>query len=261
MEITAKELLQITSGIGSMLIEYGAEIYRVEDSIYRIAAAYGFSGRNSGSEKKIEVFAIPASLIITVNDGDEAPLTQTVRISARGTNLDRVDKLNNLSRFICVEKPDVETINRHIREIGERKVYGYPVRLMSYAVVGATFSLFFGGTPSDALFAGLISMAVFAVSIFVNKVKPSVFFQSVIGSVVIAAMAVLVSKAGLTGSFDKIIIGASMNLVPGVTLTNCMRDFIAGDFLAGMYTLTEAILVAVGMAVGAASSIALVSMI
>ncbi len=261
MEITAKELLQITSRIGSMLIEYGAEIYRVEDSIYRIAAAYGFYGGTSGKDKKIEVFAIPASLIITVNDGSEVPLTQTVRISSRETNLDRVDKLNNLSRFICVEKPDTATINKHISEICERKIYNYPVRLISYAVVGATFALFFGGTPFDALFAGLISMIVFAVSIFVNKVKPSVFFQSVIGSVVIASIAVIVSKAGLTGSFDKIIIGASMNLVPGITLTNCMRDFIAGDFLAGMYTLTEAILTAVGMAVGAASAIAVFNMI
>ncbi len=257
MDITANELLQITSSIGSMLIEYGAEIYRVEDSIYRIAAAYGFSG----GERKIEVFAIPASLIITINDGSEAPLTQTVRISSRETNLDRVDKLNNLSRFICVEKPDIKTIKRHISEIRERRIYGYPVRILSYAVVGTTFSLFFGGTPSDALFAGLISMIVFVVSKFVNKVKPSVFFQSVIGSVVIASIAVLVSRMGLTESFDKIIIGASMNLVPGVTLTNCMRDFIAGDFLAGMYTLTEALLVAVGMAVGAASAIALFSMI
>lgn len=257
MEITANELLHITSRIGSMLITCGAEIYRVEDSLYRIAAAYGFSGES----RRIEVFAIPASLIITVNDGDSPPLTQTIRISSRGTNLDRVDKLNNLSRYICSEKPDFPTIQKHIDEISGRKVYGDTVRLFSYAIVGATFSLFFGGTPSDALCSGIISMIVFGVSKFVNKVKPSVFFQSVIGSVVIASLSVFVSKLGLTESFDKIIIGASMNLVPGVTLTNCMRDFIAGDFLAGMYTLTEAILIAAGMAVGAASAIALVSMI
>ena len=40
-----------------------------------------------------------------------------------------------------------------------------------------------------------------------------------------------------------------------------MRDFIAGDFLAGLYTMIEAILVAVGMAVGAASAIALFTML
>lgn len=251
--MTAKELLQITSQIGRLLIEYGAEIYRVEDSIIRIAEAYGFDG----SEKKIEVFAIPASLIITVNNGDEAPLTQTVRIVHRETNLDRVDKLNNLSRFICTEKPEPKVIKRHIEEIRKRKVYSYPIQIISYSLVGATFALFFGGGLSDAFFAGIISVLILIVSKLVDKIKPSVFFQSVICSVITASLAVIISRIGFTDGFDKIIIGVSMNLVPGITLTNCMRDFIAGDFLAGMYTLVEALLVAAGMAVGAASAIAL----
>ncbi|MGN0674658.1 MAG: threonine/serine exporter ThrE family protein [Oscillospiraceae bacterium] len=251
--MTAKELLQITSKIGSMLIEYGAEIYRVEDSINRIAAAYGFSGENNS----IEVFAIPTSLIITVNNGDNAPITQTRRIINRGTNLDRVDKLNNLSRFICTEKPEANVIKKHLDEISKRKVYGYPVQIISYAIVGSTFALFFGGGIPDAVAAGIISILVFIVSKLVDKVKPSVFFQSVVCSIVTSAIAVIISRLGLTNGFDKVIIGVSMNLVPGITLTNCMRDFIAGDFLAGMYTLIEALLVAVGMAVGAASAIAL----
>mgnify|MGYP002707584180 CR=1 FL=1 len=83
----ANELLTVTSSIGEMLIEYGAEIYRVEESINRIAAAYGFSGE----ENSVEVFAIPTSLIITVNDVSGLPLTRTKRITSRQTNLDRVD--------------------------------------------------------------------------------------------------------------------------------------------------------------------------
>ena len=255
--MTAKELLWITSTIGRMFTEYGAEIYRVEDSIYRIAAAYGFDRES----KRVEVFSIPSSLIITVNDGDEPPLTQTIRIAHRGTNLDRVDKLNNLSRYICSEKPETEVIRRHIEEIGRRKVYSRWVCIVSYAVVGATFALFFGGKAMDAVFAGLISMLIFCVSDLVDKVKPSVFFKSVICSMMTAAIAVIVSRTGLTDGFDKVIIGASMNLVPGIIFTNCMRDFIAGDFLAGLYTLIEALLIAVGMAVGAASAIALFTMI
>lgn len=255
--MTANELLKITSGIGGMLIEYGAEIYRVEDSINRIAEAYGFSGDG----RRVEVFAIPTSLIITVNDGDSPPLTQTRRITNRSTNLDRVDKLNNLSRFICTEKPAAAVIMRHLEEIKTRKVYGVPVRALSFGVVGATFALFFGGYAPDALFAGLISILIFYLSRLVEKVKPSMFFQSVVCTFVISAIAVTVSRCGLTGGFDKVIIGASMNLVPGITLTNCMRDFIAGDFLAGLYTLIEALLIAVGMAVGAAAAITLFTML
>lgn len=255
--MTNKELLKITSRIGSMLIEYGAEIYRVEDSLNRIAFAYGFGTE----EKHMEIFAIPTLLIVALNDGDRLPISQTKRIVNRSTNLDRVDKLNNLSRYICTVKPEPEIIERHLDEISKRSVYGIPVQFMSFGVVGAVFALFFGGEFPDAIVAGILSIFIFFISKFVNKIKPSVFFQSVICSMVIASCAVIISRIGLTDGFDKVIIGSSMNLVPGITLTNCMRDFIAGDFLAGLYTMIEAILVAVGMAVGAASAIALFTML
>lgn len=240
-----------------MLIEYGAEIYRVEDSLNRIAFAYGFGTE----EKHMEVFAIPTLLIVTLNDGDKLPISQTKRIVNRSTNLDRVDKLNNLSRYICTVRPEPEIIERHIDEISKRSVYGIPIQFVSFGVVGAVFALFFGGEFPDAIAAGVLSVLIFFISKFVNKIKPSVFFQSVICSMVIASCAVIISRIGLTDGFDKVIIGSSMNLVPGITLTNCMRDFIAGDFLAGLYTMIEAILVAVGMAVGAASAIALFTML
>ncbi len=138
--MTNKELLKITSRIGSMLIEYGAEIYRVEDSLNRIAFAYGFGSE----EKHMEIFAIPTLLIVTLNDCDELPISQTKRIVNRSTNLDRVDKLNNLSRYICTIRPEPEIIERHLDEISKRSVYGIPVQFMSFGVVGAVFALFFG---------------------------------------------------------------------------------------------------------------------
>lgn len=252
MGMDANELLTVTSSIGEMLIEYGAEIYRVEESINRIAAAYGFSGE----ENSVEVFAIPTSLIITVNDVSGLPLTRTKRITSRQTNLDRVDKLNNLSRFICSEKPDYNTVMTYLGQIKKRKVYSRPVVILSYAVIGATFALFFGGGWHEAVTACAIAVMIKLLSDVVAKVRPSVFFESLICAMAAAAAAVLVSKTGFTAGFDTVIIGVLMTMVPGITLTNCMRDFIAGDFLAGLYTMTEALLIAIGMAVGAAAAIA-----
>ncbi len=252
--MTTNELLTVTSTIGSLLIEYGAEIYRVEDSINRIAAAYGYNLEDGG--RKVEVFAVPACLIITIDSLSGNPMTRQRRITQRVTNLDRVDKLNNLSRYICSEKPDFKTIMNFIGQIKNRKVYSRPVRLLSYGVVASTFALFFGGGIPEAAVAGCIGIIIKLISAGVSKVKPSVFFEGVICSMTAASIAVLVSKTGFTDGFDTVIIGALMTMVPGITLTNCMRDFIAGDFLAGLYTLTEAVLIAVGMATGAASAIA-----
>mgnify|MGYP002411734172 CR=1 FL=1 len=41
-----------------------------------------------------------------------------------------------------------------------------------------------------------------------------------------------------------------MNLVPGVALTNSMRDLIGGDLIAGLLRLAEALLIAFVLAMG-----------
>ena len=55
---------------------------------------------------------------------------------------------------------------------------------------------------------------------------------------------------GFVNEIDKTIIGSIMLLVPGLAITNAIRDTIAGDFLAGITKAFEAVLVAVSIAVG-----------
>lgn len=248
--MTSKELLSITSHIGVMLLENGAEIYRVEDSVVRIAEAYGYK-----QGERFEVFAIPPTIIITVQDENGTPLTTHRNTRIRTNNLDRVDRLNNLSRFICSEKPDFATVSNYISQIKKRKTYPFYAIVLSYAVVGATFALFFGGGWRESVAGGIIAAIISLIEQAVTKVRPSVFFMSLICSLFTAAAAVLCYYFGLTTEYDSVIIGAAMTLVPGITITNCMRDFIAGDFIAGLYTLIEALLTATGMAVGAAFAI------
>lgn len=253
--MNSQELLEVTTVIGSLLVEYGAEIYRVEESIERISTAYGYGT----DEKNVDVFAIPTCVIVTVNCENEIPITRQKRIMVRGTNLDRVDRLNNLSRYICDKKPPYSEIMECISQIQRRSVYGFPIQLFSYAVVGSTFALFFGGKTADAITSGIIAVIIKLIETAIYQIKPSVFLKSLFCSMIASAIAVITAKIGLTDGYDAVIIGSLMTLVPGITLTNCMRDFIAGDFLAGLYTMTEALLIALGLAVGAAVPIALLT--
>lgn len=49
---------------------------------------------------------------------------------------------------------------------------------------------------------------------------------------------------------DMIIIGSIMPLVPGMQITNSLRDIISGDFLSGMIGITKGIFVALAIALG-----------
>lgn len=50
-------------------------------------------------------------------------------------------------------------------------------------------------------------------------------------------------------------IGVLMNLVPGVLLTNCIRDFVATDYTAGTAKIMETLLIAAAIALGVGVSV------
>ena len=82
---------------------------------------------------------------------------------------------------------------------------------------------------------------------------------NVLGSIVIAVTALLFYLAGLPIHFDKIIIGSIMPLVPGIPITNSIRDFINGDYLSGSIRAIDALLTAFCIAVGVGIVITLCS--
>lgn len=54
-------------------------------------------------------------------------------------------------------------------------------------------------------------------------------------------------------NINPMITGAIMPLVPGLAITNAIRDIIAGDYLSGGARLFDAVVVAIALATGAGS--------
>ena len=110
-----KEILAASTALGFDILSHGAETYRVEESITRMCAAYGY--------QNADVFVIPSSIVVTITDDTGAYLTRTRRILSRDTDLDKVDKLNALCRQICAETPEYEEIVARLQKIEEGPVY------------------------------------------------------------------------------------------------------------------------------------------
>ena len=60
----------------------------------------------------------------------------------------------------------------------------------------------------------------------------------------------ILAKLNLCNNLDVLIISVFMLLVPGLTITNAIRDTVSGDTVSGIARATEAILVAVAIAFG-----------
>ncbi|HOV42028.1 MAG TPA: threonine/serine exporter family protein [Oscillospiraceae bacterium] len=238
------ELLNLSTDIGFFMLVHGAEVYRVEESIRRMLNSYG--------REDADVYVIPGSIVVTLCCKDGKPMTKTRRVLRHQTNLDKIDALNNLVRSICRETPDFESASLKFKEILGRKVYSNRVLLIVYAIIGASFAIFFGGTLRDAVFAMLAAMGIKIIQILFEKIDANDFFTIVICSAFASFFAIFSAYFHFADNMDKVTIGALMTLVPGITITNCMRDFIAGDLMTGLSRLAEAILTAAGIAIGVA---------
>lgn len=89
--------------------------------------------------------------------------------------------------------------------------------------------------------------------ILFNILKTNNFFVNIISGALASLLAFLAVRFNIAPNLNEIIIGSLMPLVPGLAITNSLRDIIAGDLVAGSAKFIEAFLIAVGIAIGSAS--------
>ena len=138
-------------------------------------------------------------------------------------------------------------------------IYSFRVQLLAYAITCSTFTLFFGGTLLDACCALLIGPLIKIVSSHLSRFRTNPFFITILCSLMCAFLTTFACDLGIGQQVDKIIIGLVMTLVPGVAITNSVRDVIAGDFIAGQTKMTEALLTATSIALGTGIALSLAS--
>ena len=244
-------LLQAVLDVAEEMLVCGAEVSRVEDSIERMCSAYGCD------HTRINVFIITSNIQVTLEDPDGNIITQIRRILRSNADFDKLDYLNDLSRYICANKPSVEEIRQRYDKVMSRKNYpGWFVCLGSAMAAGG-FAVFFGGSLVDGLAAAAAGVAIMIMMYFLGKVEPNQLAKTFIISFFTGILILLMMKLGFGEHEDKIMIGSIMLLIPGIAMTNSVRDMLIGDIVTGMLRLANSLLQAAAIACGFALSILL----
>ena len=242
-------LLNVGTQLGCQLMDSGAEISRVEDSIQRLMQAYGVNDAH--------VFAIPNSLMVSLTRPTGEPLTRICRIPAHGIDLDRLELYNGLCRKLCQETPEPQQALEQIKHISDtRPSYSDRFIVLGHFLVGAFFTPFFGGSFLDSLCGGLCGVSIALSTRLLRRIAGSnAFFHTLLSAAVSSLLAQLLVRFGTAGNVDAITIGALMLLVPGVSLTTAMREVMAADFVSGLSRTAESLLTAAAIALGTGAAL------
>ena len=228
--------------IGEAMLLSGAEVHRVEDSLYRICSAFG--------AERTDVFIITSSMIVTVHTADGSVFTETRRIVSMGTDFEKLDKLNSLSRKICYKGMTLEEIDTELDKINGIKAYPFWLEVVAYAFIAGAFTLFFGGTWLESFMSFIIGGAIRGLIFFLELTVRNKIFTKFVASFASAGAAYLLKSLGVVPDVDEIIIGNIMTLIPGIGITNAIRDLFTGDSIAGLLRTIESVLNALAIAAG-----------
>ncbi len=254
----SRRALELVTRIGEVLLKNGGEIFRVQQTMQLVAKAYGIPG--------FQVYVLANGLFVSMQEegrtitrpvesgdaaGQEHLASQVRYVPLSSVHLGRVAAVNNLSREIVAQKYTVEEASRKIEQIDKLPFTSNAVQTLMSGLGAGAFCILFGGSLLDSAAAFLSGLVLWIFVLFLTARGANKIMVNILASALVTAMGVLFFHLFSFGdSMDMIVIGSIVPLLPGVPLTNSIRDYLNGDYLSGTIRMIDAVLVACCIALG-----------
>ena len=229
---------------GNLLLSSGAEIYRAEETMHRIADAMQI--------KDMDAYVTNRGIFASGNVPGKGIESRIMSVPDKELNIDKIEAVNELSREFCSNRMDLSYLKASLQNIANMGEQNVGERILSYFLGAGCFSYAIGTSFRDSLCAAIIGSLVGFYMIWSKYRIKSRVLITIIASVLTAVLSNLCVAIGLGSQLSFIIIGAMMDLVPGVAFVNSVREFSQNNFATGQTLLTSALLTCVSMASGVA---------
>ncbi len=241
-ETDESAVLEAAMEAGHILLENGAEIFRVEETMDRICRHFGVKSDN--------FFVLSNGIFATGGNGEKGNFAKVLHIPVKGARLDRVVAVNQLSREVEEGRFTIRQVRDRLEEI--RNLPGKPekMQILASGIGSGCFCYLFGGGLLDSAAAFIAGLILYLYLLKVSSPHLSKIVGNIGGGALVTLACILLYRLGLGEQLDRMIIGSIIPLVPGVPFTNGIRDIADGDYISGAVRLLDAILVFLCIAIG-----------
>ena len=233
------QALAIASEAGHILLENGAEISRVEETMERIATHYGVESKS---------FFVLSNGIFTTSSSNKYANVEFIPF--KGTQLDKVVAVNQLSRDIVAGKYTLEEARVRLQEIRTMRPHPVWEQVLASALGSAGFCIVFGGGLLDCAASFVCGILLWLFVLYVSAPYLSKIVGNIAGGLFVTGLCIFFHRIGFGHSLPNMIIGAIIPLIPGVPFVNGVRDLANEDYIAGATRLLDALLVFFCIAAG-----------
>lgn len=238
-----EHVLELAVEMGEMLLQCGAEISRVEDTMRRFCHRFHVEDCN--------FFVMGNGIFSSGGAMGKRSYAKVRYIPVKGAQLNKVVEINQLSREIADGKySTLAEVEQRIREIRMIPTYSKWSQVFASAVGSAAFCILFGGGVWDTLSAFAAGFLLYLFMVFLGYPHVSKIMCNICGGAIATATSLALYRLGVGENLSPMIGGAIIPLVPGVAFTNGIRDISGGDYLSGTVRLLDAIWVFLCIAIG-----------
>ncbi|HFI0694327.1 TPA: threonine/serine exporter family protein [Streptococcus suis] len=231
---------------GAILLQSGAEIHRVEDTMIRIAKSQGIEAVN--------VLAIPAAIFFSI---DHTNISRMKRIVNPVHDMQKVCQVNQVSRSLTAGQISLEDALQELLTIRNQPLPYTQLQTIFAAVLAAPFfTIMFGGNQLDALATVFATLLAFPFSLLIDRLIQIEFVSKFAGALVFSLFSLLLVKyTNLPINSNMVNAGAVMPFVPGIAFTNAVRDLMTNHLNTGLTKIFQTLLVILSL--GAGTTVAL----
>ena len=243
-EIMTSVELEIILKAGKILLSSGAEISRTEDTMNYIARAMNF--------KDLEAYVSNRGIFATAKKDDNTEITRIYNVPEVDINLSKIESVNALSRRITQKNITIEEIESELNQIDIMSDYSFFWRLIAYTLGASGFSYAIGSSITDSIIAGIIGLILGAYMCTIKRILNSDVLITILGSILIALFGNLFIHFNIGSNLSVILLGAMIDIVPGVPFVNAIREYSQNNYNTGITLMMGALLTCISMAVGVA---------
>lgn len=236
--------LEIILKAGKILLSSGAEISRTEDTMNYIARAMNF--------KDLEAYVSNRGIFATAKKDDNTEITRIYNVPEVDINLSKIESVNALSRRITQKNITIEEIESELNQIDTMSDYSFFWRLVAYTLGASGFSYAIGSSITDSIIAGIIGLVLGIYLCTIKRILSSDVLITILGSILIALLGNLFIHFELGSNLSVILLGAMIDIVPGVPFVNAIREYSQNNYNTGITLMMGALLTCISMAVGVA---------
>lgn len=240
-------ILDFVANLGSHMLYTGANLERVDDTMTRICLSYHL--------ESISIFSLSSMIMVSARSADGTYGSRQITVPPASIHLEKLNRLNRLSRRVCAEKPEPAALAGWLEEAEQIEEYSVLTVILGYLAAMTSLCVIFGGNILDVVATDCITAALYWIILWLSRPNLNHIVVNTLCMWFAGTLAIVLVRFGIGEHVFCIIITGSMMMIPGIPLVNSVRNILCGNEMNGIIEFFKVILETLAIVLGLVLSI------